>query len=167
MFKTKTEIILAPYEGKVIRLWLIPIKENCKIPRPYINNVQIGLPKNVEFKVLEARNSRRLIGQSYEQYLSNFKKNVLFESMMLKIGILYGNSGTGKSKLFQECLNSAKISGYDVIDFGNLNNSKNVLSIQDFIKKLLVVIYYEYKITEKYGFNYQKSARILYARRCF
>lgn len=141
MFKTKTEIILAPYEGKVIRLWLIPIKENCKIPRPYINNVQIGLPKNVEFKVLEARNSRRLIGQSYEQYLSNFKKNVLFESMMLKIGILYGNSGTGKSKLFQECLNSAKISGYDVIDFGNLNNSKNVLSIQDFIKKLLVVIY--------------------------
>ena len=87
MFKSKTEIILAPYEGKIIRLWLIPIKENCTIPNPYINDRQIGLPKNVEFKALESRHSERLIGQSYEQYLSNFKKNVLFDAIKLKIGI--------------------------------------------------------------------------------
>lgn len=53
----------------------------------------------------------------------------------------YGNSGTGKSKLFQECLNSSKISGYDIVEFGNLNNSKSLLSTQDFIQKLLVAIY--------------------------
>ncbi len=141
MFKSKTEIVLAPYEGRIIRLWLIPVKENCTIPHPYINDRQISLPKNVEFKTLESRNSRRLIGQSYEQYLSNFKKNVLFEAIKLKIGVFYGNSGTGKSKLFKECLYSAKINGYDVVDFGNLNSSKNVLSIQDFIQKLLVAIY--------------------------
>ena len=141
MFKSKTEIVLAPYEGRVIRLWLIPIKENCTIPNPYINNRQIGLPKNVEFKALESRNKGRLIGQSYEQYLSNFKKNVLFDTIKLKISIFYGNSGTGKSKLFQECLNSSKVNGYDIVDFGSLNNSKNLLSIQDFIQKILVAIY--------------------------
>lgn len=141
MFKSKTEIVLAPYEGKVIRLWLIPIKENCTIPNPYINDRQIGLPKNVEFKALESRKNRRLIGQSYEQSLSNFKKNVLFDTIKLKISVFYGNSGTGKSKLFQECLNSSKINGYDIVDFGSLNNSKNLLSMQDFIQKLLVAIY--------------------------
>lgn len=141
MFKSKTEIILAPYEGKIIRLWLIPIKENCTIPNPYINDRQIGLPKNVEFKALESRHSERLIGQSYEQYLSNFKKNVLFDAIKLKIGIFYGNSGTGKSKLFQECLNSSKVNGYDIVDFGSLNNSKNMLSVQDFIQRLLIAIY--------------------------
>jgi hypothetical protein len=141
MFKLKTEIVLAPYEGRVIRLWLIPIKENCPIPNPYINERKISLPKNVEFKSLETRNSVRLIGQSYEQSLSNFKKNVLLEEFKLKICVFYGNSGTGKSKLFQECLNSSKINGYDVIEFGSLNNSKNVQSIQDFIQRLLVAIY--------------------------
>lgn len=141
MFKSKTEIILAPYEGKVIRLWLIPIKENCTIPIPYINDRQIGLPKNVEFKALELRKNGRLIGQSYEQHLSNFKKNVLFETNKFKISVFYGNSGTGKSKLFQECLNKSKINGYDVVDYGSLNNSKNALSIKDFIQKLLVAIY--------------------------
>lgn len=141
MFKSKTEIVLAPYEGKVIRLWLIPIKENCTIPNPCINNRQIGLPQNVEFKALESRNKGRLIGQSYEQYLSNFKKNVLFDTIKLKISILYGNSGTGKSKLFKECLNISKINGYDIVDFGSLNNVKDLLSIQDFIQKLLVAIY--------------------------
>lgn len=141
MFKSKTEIILAPYEGRVIRLWLIPVKENCKIPNPYINDKPIGLPKNVEFKALESRKNGRLIGQSYEEYLSNFKKNVLFNTIKLKIGVFYGNSGTGKSKLFQECLNSSKINGYDIVDFGSLNDSKNLLSIQDFIQKLLVAIY--------------------------
>lgn len=141
MFKSKTEIVLTPYEGKIIRLWLIPIKENCTIPNPYINDRQIGLPKNVEFKALESRHSERLIGQSYEQYLSNFKNNVLFDTIKLKIGVFYGNSGTGKSKLFQECLNSSKVNGYDVVDFGSLNSSKNVLAVQDFIQRLLIAIY--------------------------
>lgn len=141
MFKTKTEIILAPYEGRSIRLWLIPIKENCTIPHPCINGRQISLPANVEFKALESKNSRRLIGQSYEQCISNFKKNVLFETIKLKIGVFYGNSGTGKSKLFQECLNNSKISGYEVIAFENLNNLKNELSVNDFIQKLLIAIY--------------------------
>lgn len=54
---------------------------------------------------------------------------------------MYGNSGTGKSKLFKECLNISKINGYDIVDFGSLNNVKDLLSIQDFIQKLLVAIY--------------------------
>lgn len=141
MFKSKTDVILGPYEGKSIRLWLIPIKENCTIPHPCINDKQISLPANVEFKALESRDSRRLIGQSYEQCVFNFKKNVLFETIKLKIGVFYGNSGTGKSKLFQECLNSAKINGYEVIAFGSLNNSKNTLSVKDFIQRLLIAIY--------------------------
>lgn len=141
MFKSKTEIILAPYEAKTIRLWLIPIKENCTIPHPCINGRQISLPTNVEFKALELRNRRRLIGQSYEQCLLNFKQNILFESIKLKIGVFYGNSGTGKSKLFQECLNISQINGYEIVDFGSLNNSKNILTVQDFIQRLLIAIY--------------------------
>lgn len=35
-FRSKTEIILGPYEGKVIRLWLVPLKENCTLPNPCI-----------------------------------------------------------------------------------------------------------------------------------
>lgn len=141
LFKAKTEIILAPYEGKSVRLWLIPIKENCIIPHPCINGRQINLPTNVEFKVLGSRNSRRLIGQSYEQCLSNFKQNILFDTNQLKMGIFYGNSGTGKSKLFQECLNISKVNGYEVVSLGSLNNSKNVFSVQDFIQRLLIAIY--------------------------
>lgn len=141
MFKLKNEIILAPYEGRVIRLWLIPIKENCIIPTPYINNKKLGLPKNIEFKTLYSQNYKRLIGRSYEQYLSNFKKNVLFDTTKLKMGIFYGNSGTGKTKLFEECLNISKINGYDIVDFVTLNNSKNILSIRDFIQRLLVALY--------------------------
>lgn len=141
LFKSKTEIILAPYEGRVIRLWLIPIKENCTIPNPYINDRPIGLPKNVEFKVLESKSNRRLIGKSYELYLSNFKRNVLFDTVKLKMCIFYGNSGTGKTKIFQECLNCSKTNGYDIVDLANLNNSKNILSINDFVQKLLVAIY--------------------------
>lgn len=34
-----------------------------------------------------------------------------------------------------------KINGYDIVDFGSLNNVKDLLSIQDFIQKLLVAIY--------------------------
>lgn len=140
-FRSKTEIILGPYEGKVIRLWLVPLKENCTLPNPCINGKSIGLPKNVEFKALQSRRNSRLIGKSYDQILTNFKKNVLSDNVKLKICVFYGNSGTGKSKLFQECLNSSKISGYDIVEFGNLNNSKSLLSTQDFIQKLLVAIY--------------------------
>lgn len=140
-FRSKTEIILGPYEGKVIRLWLGPLKENCTLPNPCINGKSIGLPKNVEFKALQSRRNSRLIGKSYDQILTNFKKNVLSDNVKLKICVFYGNSGTGKSKLFQECLNSSKISGYDIVEFGNLNNSKSLLSTQDFIQKLLVAIY--------------------------
>ena len=139
--RSKTEIILGPYEGKVIRLWLVPLKENCTLPNPCINGKSIGLPKNVEFKALQSRRNSRLIGKSYDQILTNFKKNVLSDNVKLKICVFYGNSGTGKSKLFQECLNSSKISGYDIVEFGNLNNSKSLLSTQDFIQKLLVAIY--------------------------
>lgn len=140
-FRSKTEIILGPYEGKVIRLWLVPLKENCTLPNPCINGKSIGLPKNVEFKALQSRRNSRLIGKSYDQILTNFKKNVLSDNVKLKICVFYGNSGTGKSKLFQECLNNSKISGYDIVEFGNLNNSKSLLSTQDFIQKLLVAIY--------------------------
>lgn len=140
-FRSKTEIILGPYEGKVIRLWLVPLKENCTLPNPCINGKSIGLPKNVEFKALQSRRNSRLIGKSYDQILTNFKKNVLSDNVKLKICVFYGNSGTGKSKLFQGCLNSSKISGYDIVEFGNLNNSKSLLSTQDFIQKLLVAIY--------------------------
>ena len=140
-FRSKTEIILGPYEGKVIRLWLVPLKENCTLPNPCINGKSIGLPKNVEFKALQSRRNSRLIGKSYDQILTNFKKNVLSDNVKLKICVFYGNSGTGKSKIFQECLNSSKISGYDIVEFGNLNNSKSLLSTQDFIQKLLVAIY--------------------------
>lgn len=140
-FRSKTEIILGPYEGKVIRLWLVPLKENCTLPNPCINGKSIGLPKNVEFKALQSRRNSRLIGKSYDQILTNFKKNVLSDNVKLKICVFYGNSGTGKSKLFQECLNSSKISGYDIVEFGNLNNSKSLLSTRDFIQKLLVAIY--------------------------
>lgn len=140
-FRSKTEIILGPYEGKVIRLWLVPLKENCTLPNPCINGKSIGLPKNVEFKALQSRRNSRLIGKSYDQILTIFKKNVLSDNVKLKICVFYGNSGTGKSKLFQECLNSSKISGYDIVEFGNLNNSKSLLSTQDFIQKLLVAIY--------------------------
>lgn len=141
MFKSKTELSLLPYEGKSIRLWLIPIKENCTIPHPCINGRQINLPTNVEFKAMELRNRKRLIGKSYGQCLINFKQNILFETVKLKIGIFYGNSGTGKSKLLQECLNSSKISGYDIVDFRSLNNSKEILSVLDFIQKLFIAIY--------------------------
>ena len=71
IIKSKLAMTLAPYEGKNIRLWLIPIKENCTVPHPYINGKQLSLPKNVEFKALEImnKNCRRLIGKSYEQCL--------------------------------------------------------------------------------------------------
>lgn len=141
--KSKMVLTLAPYEGKTIRLWLIPIKENCTIPYPYINGKQLSLPKNVEFKTLEIRNNnnRRLIGKSYEQCVTDFKQEVLFETNKLKIGVFYGNSGTGKSKLYEECLNIAKINGYEIIDFCSIINSEKEQSVQGFIQKLLVDIY--------------------------
>lgn len=141
MFKAHTEIDLGPYEGKSIRLWLIPVKENCKIPNPYINGKRLSLPANVEFKALESKKSRRLIGQSYEHCICNFKENVLLGTNQLRICVFYGNSGTGKSKLFQECLNISKINGYEVISYGILNNSKDALSVKDFIQRLLTAIY--------------------------
>lgn len=141
MFKSKIEMNLNPYEGKVIRLWLIPVKENCVIPHPCINGIQISLPSNIEFKAMELKRQRRLIGQSYEEYLTNFKQNILSENFKLKICIFYGQSGTGKSKLFQECLNISKISGYEIIDFEVLGNSTNTLSIRDFVQKLIIAIY--------------------------
>lgn len=141
--KSKIAISLAPYEGKNIRIWFIPIKENCTIPHPYINGKQLPLPKNVEFKTLEIRNKniRRLIGQSYEQCLVDFKQNVLFESNKLRMGIFYGNSGTGKSKLYEECLNLSKINGYEIINFCSAINTEKAMSIQDFVQKLLIAIY--------------------------
>lgn len=141
--KSKLAITLAPYEGKNIRLWLIPIKENCTIPHPYINGKQLSLPKNVEFKGLEImnKNCRRLIGKSYEQCLKDYKQKVLFENNKLKIGVFYGNSGTGKSKLYEECLNTSKINGYEIIDFFSMINTKKTISVKDFIQKLLIAIY--------------------------
>lgn len=141
--KSKIKIFLAPYEGKNIRVWFIPIKENCAIPHPYINGRQLTLPKNVEFKALEVRNknTRRLIGQSYEQYLVDFKHNVLFENNKFKMGIFYGNSGTGKSKLYEECLNVSKINGYEIINFCSAINTEKTMLVQDFIQKLLIAIY--------------------------
>ena len=143
IIKSKLAMTLAPYEGKNIRLWLIPIKENCTVPHPYINGKQLSLPKNVEFKALEImnKNCRRLIGKSYEQCLKGYKQKVLFESNRLKIGVFYGNSGTGKSKLYEECLNASKISGYEIINFFSMNNAKKAISVQDFIQKLLIAIY--------------------------
>ncbi len=143
IIKSKMIISLAPYEGKNIRLWLIPIKENCVIPHPYINGKQLRLPKNVEYKSLEIRNknNRRLIGQSYEQCLADFKRQIIFETNKLKIGIFYGNSGTGKTRLYEECLNISKINGFEIIDFCSMINIEKGLSLQDFIKKLLVTIY--------------------------
>lgn len=143
IIKSKSVFTLAPYEGKTIRLWFIPIKENCSIPCPYINGKKLSLPKNVEFKALEIKNknNRRLIGKSYEQCVIDFKQEVLFETNKLKIGIFYGNSGTGKSKLYEECLNIAKINGYEIIDFCSIINSEKEQSVQDFIQKLLVNIY--------------------------
>lgn len=140
-FKEKTEMILAPYEGKVIRLWLIPVKENCTIPHPYIDGEKLNLPSNIAFKVLESRNIRRLIGKSYEECIAKFKQNVLYDIFKLKIGIFYGHSGTGKSKLFQECLKISKINGYEIVDFEVLDNSTHIMSIQDFVKRLIIAIY--------------------------
>nr|WP_296833684.1 hypothetical protein [uncultured Marvinbryantia sp.] len=143
MVRLSNPITLSPYEGKNIRLHFIPIKENCVIPTPYINKKPVNLPKNVEFKSLEPGfgNNKRLIGQSYEQCLGDFKKNVLLETDKLKTGIFYGNSGTGKTKLYEECLNVAKINGYEIIEFGNMLNAEKTLFASDFIQKLLIAIY--------------------------
>ena len=32
IIQSKMKVSLIPYEGKIIRIWLIPIKENCIIP---------------------------------------------------------------------------------------------------------------------------------------
>lgn len=141
--KSKMIFSLGPYEGKNIRLWLIPIKENCSLPHPYINGSQLRFPKNIEFKPLEIRskNSRRLIGRSYEQCLVDFKHKVLFETDKLKIGVFYGHSGTGKSRLYEECLNISKINGYEIIDFCSTINAERVQTIQEFVQKILINIY--------------------------
>lgn len=141
--KSKTIISLAPYEGKNIQIWFIPVKENCIIPNPYINNKRLSLPKNVEFKAIKIRNrnNRRLIGKSYEKCLADFKQIVLFETNKLKTGIFYGNSGTGKSKLYEECLNLSKVNDYEIIDFCSMPNTQKVPSMQEFIQKLLIAIY--------------------------
>lgn len=141
--KSKTTISLAPYEGKNIQIWFIPVKENCKIPNPYINNKRLSLPKNVEFKAIKIKNknNRRLIGKSYEKCLADFKQMVLFETSKLKTGVFYGNSGTGKSKLYEECLNLSKVNGYEIIDFCSMPNTQKVPSIQEFIQRLLIAIY--------------------------
>lgn len=141
--KSKTVISLAPYEGKNIQIWFIPVKENCTIPNPFINNKRLSLPKSVEFKAIKIinRNNRRLIGKSYEKCLLDFKQRVLFETDKLKVGIFYGNSGTGKSKLYEECLNISKISGYEIIDFCSIPNAPKLPSVQEFIQKLLIAIY--------------------------
>lgn len=141
--KSKMTFSLAPYEGKIIRLWLIPIKENCIIPHPYINGKKVSLPKNVEFKSVEikTKNKRRLIGQSYEQCIVDYKQKVLYETNKLKIGVFYGHSGTGKSRLYEECLNISKINKYEIIDFCRVINTEKVHSIQDFIQRILTTIY--------------------------
>ena len=141
LFKSKTEISLNPYEGKIIRLWLMPVSENCVIPHPYIDGKQLSLPSNVQFKAIESRIERRLIGKSYEGCIVKFKQNVLSEISRLKIGIFYGHSGTGKSKLFQECLNVSKINGYEIVEFEVLDNSTHILSIQDFVQNLIIFLY--------------------------
>ena len=103
----------------------------------------MSLPKSVEFKAIKIinRNNRRLIGKSYEKCLLDFKQRVLFETDKLKVGIFYGNSGTGKSKLYEECLNISKISGYEIIDFCSIPNAPKLPSVQEFIQKLLIAIY--------------------------
>lgn len=143
IINSKMTVSLAPYEGKTIRLWFIPMKENCKIPHPCINGKQLTLPKNVEFKALklENKNIRRLIGKSYEQCVTDFKLQVLHETYKMKVGVFYGNGGTGKSKLYEECLNISKINGYEIIDYCNMTATMNAQSVQDFIQKLLVNIY--------------------------
>ncbi len=141
LFKPEVENILNPYEGKIIRLWLIPIKGNCKIPHPYINGKQLSLPANIQFKPLESIKGTRLIGQSYEKCVVDFKQRVLYETSKLKMYIFYGRSGTGKSKLFQECLNISKISGYEIIDFEVAETSTHVLTVTDFVQKLIIAIY--------------------------
>ncbi|GAA6377418.1 hypothetical protein I230019B6_27790 [Firmicutes bacterium i23-0019-B6] len=141
IMKSQTRVHLTPYEGKNIRLWFIPIKENCTIPNPYINGKKVNLPSNITFKSLEVRYNKRLIGKNYEHSLEEFKRIVLLETNKIKIGIFYGNSGTGKSRLYQECLNSAKINGYDIIDFSSITNHTENLSEKEFIKKLLISIY--------------------------
>lgn len=141
LFKSKIDNILKPYEGKIIRLWLIPIKGDCKIPPPYINGKRLSLPANVQFKSLESIKETRLIGQSYEQCVVDFKQKVLYETSKLKMCIFYGRSGTGKSKLFQECLNISKISGYEIIDFEVVETSAHILTVTDFVQKLIIAIY--------------------------
>ena len=140
LFKSKIDNILKPYEGKIIRLWLIPIKGDCKIPHPYINGKRLSLPANVQFKSLESIKETRLIGQSYEQCVADFKQKVLYETSKLKMCIFYGRSGTGKSKLFQECLNISKISGYEIIDFEVVETSAHILTVTDFVQKLIIRI---------------------------
>ena len=143
IIQSKMKVSLIPYEGKIIRIWLIPIKENCIIPHPYINGKQLSLPKNVEFKnlKLENKNIQRLIGRSYEQCVEDFRKEVLYVTNKVKLGIFYGTSGTGKTKLYNECLKISKINGYEIIDFCNIRNIKENFGVAEFIQKLLVSIY--------------------------
>ena len=135
---------LDAYQAKIIHFWFIPIKNKCHIPVPYVNNKLVKLPKNVMFKELEAKQVglSRLIGKNFENYIEDFEINVLSKFDETKIGLLYGNSGTGKSRLYQECLNIAKIKNYEIIDFSNLTTIADTLSLNDFIKKIIISIYH-------------------------
>lgn len=139
----KSILELQPYQGKNICIWLIPVQLDCTIPHPYINNSQISIPKNIEFKslVVENQNNKRLIGKSYEYSLEDFKEYVLYETVKFKLGIFYGHSGTGKSKLYEECLKWAKIKGYDIINFHNLTDIQKTTSINEFLQKMVAVLY--------------------------
>lgn len=161
-FNTTTfskNIIIEGAEGTVIKCLIKPIiyKEKLILPKfrieIYNNNILINdwKSENVKMNCVWVGQTK-LIGSNYEKIIDSIFNKVFLRNK-IGVAVIYGESGTGKTRLLTELMDILLQNRYRILNFIGIENDNSLTIIKE-------IVYFLYEIPRSKITNYWEAHRL-------